>query len=75
MMPELDASLTEAFHTGVPAIIDHEGTVQMIDHPESLMSYFFSERKKKDLRTVTSSRIQIFDNNLCYFAHSLECFS
>lgn len=47
MMPELDASLTEAFHTGVPAIIDHEGTVQMIDHPESLMSYFFSERKKK----------------------------
>lgn len=46
-MPELDASLTEAFHTGVPAIIDHEGTVQMIDHPESLMSYFFSERKKK----------------------------
>lgn len=35
----------------------------------------FWKKKKKDLRTVTSSRIQIFDNNLCYFAHSSECFS
>lgn len=72
-MPELDASLTEAFHTGVPAIIDRKGSVQIIDHPESLMSYLFSE--KKNLKTVISSRIQIFDNNLCYFAHSSECFS
>lgn len=47
-MPELDASLTEAFHTGIPAIVDHEGTVQMTDHPESLMSYLFSEKKKSE---------------------------
>lgn len=46
-MTELDVSITEAFHTGVPAITDHEKTVQMIDHPESLTSYFFSEKKKK----------------------------
>lgn len=47
-MTELAVSITEAFHTGVPAITDHEGTVQMIDHPESLMSYLFSEQKKSE---------------------------
>lgn len=73
MTGKLEVSLTDAFHTGVPAIIDSQGNCPN-DKPSWVINVI-SLFRKKNLKTMTTSRIQFFDKNPRYLAHGSHCFS
>jgi hypothetical protein len=76
MTRELDVYVTDAFHHGVPAIIDYQGNCPN-DSPSCIINVKSLFWKKEYLKTVASSKMQIiykiqtiFKNNLHYFSES-----